>query len=113
MAYKVSQDKVEAVATAYCDNGYKKVLALITAGYKESYARTLGLKLYDNMRVVEAIRAIQAKRERKSVYSRMIAEQEYESARTVAEGKKDAAAMIAATTGKAKLYGLSVTTNLN
>ena len=111
--YKVAQEKVDAIAKAYCGNGYKKVLALLSVGYSKGYAKTTGLKLYDNARVVDAIKAIQAKTEQESVYSRLTAEQEYEEARVIAKKKHDASAMASATTGKAKLYGYHITTNLN
>lgn len=113
MANKLSKEKAKAIATEYVENGYQKVLALLTIGYKPSYAKTLGLKIYDNIEVCKAVKAIQANKQVKSIYSRLLAEQEYEQAFQVALRKSDASAMISATTGKAKLYGLPITTNVN
>ena len=113
MAYTLSKEKANAIATEYCYNGYKKVLALLSVGYKESYAKTLGLKLYDNIKVCDAIAVVEANKETKQVYSRLMGEQEYEEARDIAKNKHDASSMIAATTGKCKLYGLHIDTSLN
>lgn len=60
MAYRVSQDKADLIASNYMSNGFQKVKALIDSGYRESYASSVGLKLYDNVRVKESISRIQA-----------------------------------------------------
>ena len=61
MPNRLTEDKIQAIAENYCNNGYRKTDALIKAGYKESYATSgIGLKLYDNIRVIEAIEAKKA-----------------------------------------------------
>lgn len=58
----ITQEKAESIAVAYEKVGYKdKTNALISIGYKPSYARSIGQKLYDNIRVKDAIQAIKDK----------------------------------------------------
>ena len=109
MSNKLTDDTVQIIAEQYCTNGRLKVKALEDAGYAPSYARSCGLAIYDNIRVINAIQAFQAKLEAKSGFTRLIAEQEYDGARTIAESKADASSMVSATRGKAKLYGLDIT----
>ena len=61
---------VEAIAQAFTSNGRVKSLALEAVGYQERYSRTVGLKLYDNIRLIEAIARIDGITEDKCDYSR-------------------------------------------
>jgi hypothetical protein len=61
MANVLSREKANAIAAAYMTNGYRKVDALLSVGYKTTYANSnVGLKLFDNVRVKEAIARIEA-----------------------------------------------------
>jgi len=60
MPNRLSDEKACLIATNYCTNGNKKTKALLRAGYKRSYAEHGGLKLFDNIKVKEAIARIQA-----------------------------------------------------
>lgn len=55
-----NNETVQAIAQEYCSNGLKKIEALLAAGYSKSYAKTLGLKLYADIRLIKAIAEIQA-----------------------------------------------------
>lgn len=68
------QSTVEAIARVYCSNGRNKLEALKTIGYKPSYYNTLGIgRVYSNVRVIEAIRVIDAKSAEKLDHNREIA----------------------------------------
>lgn len=59
---RLSEEKAQVIAAEYCTNGHKKSRAMIDVGYAESYATSgEGLKVYDNVRVIEAIKAFMAK----------------------------------------------------
>lgn len=58
-----NNETVQAIAREYCSNGLKKVEALVEAGYSESYARAIGLKLYDNVALKQAIEGIEAQKQ--------------------------------------------------
>ena len=98
---------VNEIARYYVSNGKCKVKALISAGYTESYASAgTGLKLYDNVRVKEAISALEAEAAAIAGYTIDQCQQEYESARLRAITLKQPSAEISAITGKARLYGM-------
>jgi phage terminase small subunit len=109
---KVNQEKIDLIASEYCTNGYKKVDALLKAGYKDSYARSIGLRIYDDIRLKQAIERIQAHTKTKTAYNALQAEQELEQARKRAIDLKQVSAEIQATLGKCKLYAL-LTDNIN
>lgn len=74
------QSTVDAIAREYCSNGRNKTEALRTVGYKDSYCDTRGIGVvYRNVRVIEAIRAIDDKIgaemdiSRKAQYRRLLA----------------------------------------
>jgi len=70
MANILSQEKANAIASAYMTNGYKKVEALLSVGYKTTYANSnVGLKLFDNVRVKEAVARINAASNLKTDYT--------------------------------------------
>ena len=52
------QSTVEAIARGFIENKRNKYKGLLAAGYSDGYALTCGQKLYDNIRVIEAIKAI-------------------------------------------------------
>jgi hypothetical protein len=61
MANRLSQEKANAIASEYVTNGYSKTKALLSVGYKPSYANNnVGLKLFDNVLVKYAINKIMA-----------------------------------------------------
>ncbi len=60
MANRLSKEKAGLIASNYCTNGYKKVQALLDSGYSTTYANNVGLKLFDNDRVKDAISKIEA-----------------------------------------------------
>lgn len=57
----ITEEKAQRIAEEYAKIDYKeKVAPLIEVGYSPNYARALGLKLYDNVRVKAAIDKIRA-----------------------------------------------------
>jgi len=55
----ITQEKAERIAQEYAKVGYKdKTSPLLAIGYSKSYAQTLGHKLYNNIKVIEAIKRI-------------------------------------------------------
>ena len=106
MSNRLSDEKAQAIASEYCTNGFQKVMALLSVGYKKSYANNPGLKLFDNVKVKQAIAKIQAVAVVKTGFSVAEAKLEYEEARDLAKECNQPSAMVSATTGKARLYGM-------
>ena len=61
---------------------------------------------YDNALVRKAIAGLEAKTAEKAGFTIERAQREYEEARTLAKTTNQPAAMVSATTGKARLYGM-------
>ncbi len=106
MANRLSQEKASGIAAAYMTNGFKKVEALLSIGYSDTYANNVGLKLFDNDRVKQAIAKIQAQATVEVGFSVTQAQQEYEDARVLSMSINQPSAAVSAVSGKAKLYGL-------
>jgi hypothetical protein len=86
---KLSDEKIKAIAAEYISNGFKKVEALLTCGYKRSYAESIGLKIYDNIRFNEIFSKMQAKQELKGDITIAYIQQEHERLAKIAEEKGD------------------------
>jgi hypothetical protein len=57
----LTQERIDLIAFNFAQTGFKsKSGALRKTGYSDNYARALGLKLYDNVRVKQAIDDIKA-----------------------------------------------------
>ena len=70
MSNRLSQEKAELIASEYMTNGLKKVEALLSVGYSKHYASSgIGLKLYDNPLVKQAITKIQTVSASKTGYT--------------------------------------------
>jgi len=107
MSNRLSEEKAQAIATEYCTNGFKKVLALVSVGYKQSYANCKrGLSLYDNVKVKTAIAKIRTATIAKTWFSVAQAQAMYEEDRQFAKKSNQAGAMVSATTGICRLYGM-------
>ena len=105
MANRLSDEKARAIAAEYCTNGFRKVDALLSLGYSKTYANNVGLKIFDNDRVVTAIRRIQANLQAKTGFTVQQAEREFEESRLLALKLNLPGAAVSATTGKCRLYG--------
>ena len=58
----ITQEKAERIAQEYIKVNFKdKTTPLLAVGYAPSYARTLGHKLYSNIKVIEAIERLRTK----------------------------------------------------
>lgn len=103
----ITQEKAESIAQEYANNAFKDMTTpLLAVGYSQSYASTLGHKLYKNIKVIKAISQIKAKLAEKIGYSVEQAQREYEEARLLAMKVNQPAAASTAVTGKARLYGM-------
>ena len=113
MSNILSNEKATAIAAEYCTNGFQKVMALLSMGYKPSYANSkVGLKIYDNDKVKTAIARIQAVQVAKTGYTVEQAQVEYEEARALAIKINQPAAAATAITGKARLFGFDKDANI-
>lgn len=106
MANRLSKEKAMLIASAYVTNGFNKTEALLSAGYSKTYSMNVGLKLFANDRVLEAMRRLSAVAIVKTGYSIEQSQAEYEQARIQAIQLKQPAAAVSAITGKARLHAL-------
>jgi len=105
MANRLSKEKANLIASNYMTNGLKKVQALLDAGYSTSYANNVGLKLFDNERVKEAIARIQASTVVKSEYTIDDCDRDYERIMKASEENKQYSTSATCVTGRARLRG--------
>ncbi len=106
MPNRLSDEKAQVIAAEYCTNGFKKVVALLSVGYKPSYANNPGLKLFDNIKVKTAISKIRALAVAKTGFTVAEAQQMYREDRDFASAVNQAGARVSATTGICRLYGM-------
>ncbi len=106
MANRLTKDKAMLIASEYFTNGFNKIEALLSAGYSDTYARHIGLKLFVNDRVLKAMERLSAVAVIKTGYSIELAQAEYEQARVQAIQIKQPSAAVSAITGKARLHGM-------
>lgn len=105
MANRLSKEKAQAIASEYKTNGHKKVLALLSVGYSVNYANHVGLKLFDNDKVVQAISRIEASSKAATGLTVQDVQRMYEEDRALAKKCNQAGAAVSASTGIARLYG--------
>ena len=105
MANRLSKEKAGLIASNYCTNGYKKVKALLDAGYATSYANNVGLKLFDNSRVKEAISRIQARTAADTSFTVQAYQQQLDEDRAMAIELKQPSACVSATVAKGRSCG--------
>lgn len=103
---RLSNEKATAIAAEYCTNGLRKVQALLSIGYKPSYANNPGLKLFDNVKVKQAIQRIQSAALVNTGFTVEKAQKMYEEDRQFASKVNQAGARVSATTGICRLYGM-------
>ncbi len=80
--------------------------AAIRAGYSEKTAKVIGSQNLTKLNIAAAIKSAQGKRSERLGVTVDSISLEYEEARGVAKETKQPAAMVAATTGKARVHGL-------
>lgn len=112
MANRLSNEKAQAIAVEYCNNGFKKVMALLAVGYSNNYANKVGLKLFDNKGVKTAIAKIQSAGIAKTGFSIADAQRMYEEDRELACKCRQSGAAVSATTGICRLYGMDKDANI-
>ena len=106
MANRLSKEKANLLASIYCTNGYKKVDAMLEAGYSPSYAKTkCGLKIYDNPLVMQAISRIEASNKAKTDYTIDQYQQELNAAIALATKLNQPSACVSGIVAKGRSMG--------
>ena len=105
MAYRLAKEKARAIATEYYTNGFKKVEALLSVGYSDTYANNAGLKLFDNERVIEAMNRLSTVAVIQTGYTLEQCQSEYEQVKQLAIKEKQYSTAATCITGKARLHG--------
>ena len=105
MANRLSKEKAEAIASEYMTNGFNKIQALKSVGYSNTYSENVGLKLFVNDRVLQAIDRIQAKSKASTDYKLEQYLSELEQARSRAIDYKQVSAEIQAIIAKGRSQG--------
>ncbi|MCP2134587.1 hypothetical protein J2S28_001639 [Rhizobium sp. SLBN-94] len=82
--------------------------AAIRAGYSEATAKEQGSRLLTNVHIADAVAKGQAKAAKRAEITVQSLAEELEEARTLAIKEAQSSAAVAATMGKAKLFGLGV-----
>ena len=106
MANRLSNEKANLIASHYCTNKYKKVKALLDSGYSITYSNNVGLKLFDNSKVIEAIARIEASNKVAMVRTVQSLDDMLVKAYHLAEQTNQSSAMVSASTAIARLYGM-------
>lgn len=97
---------VSMIARIFCANGRNKEKALLEAEYSKAYARSKGMKLYEDKRLIDAIAKIDAKTALKQQRTVESLDQMYQQAYDLGDKCKQPAAMNGSVTGIARLYGM-------
>jgi len=106
MANRLSKEKANLIASIYCTNGYKKVEALLEAGYKPSYANSSrGLNLYDNTLVKSAINRIEAGARANTDITVAYIQAEHKRLKALCEAKQDYVTATRNLEGEARTIG--------
>jgi hypothetical protein len=101
------QSTVEAIAREYCSNGRNKGEALRTIGYKDSYCNTRGIGVvYSNVRVIEAIKAIDDKTAARIEFNREVALENNNRIMIAAEKAGQLSAAVSANNSNMRLFAL-------
>lgn len=98
---------VKAIAREFCSNGRDKAKAMDTIGYAESSCKSgKAVKdVYGNLRVIEAIKALDAKIGEKLDLSRETQHKKLQAAYKMAKKTKSATGMVAATREQNAMLG--------
>lgn len=97
---------VEAIARAFTSNGRKQEQAMIDVGYTPAYAKSYCGKMWDNPRIIAAIRFIDAKLAQEQGWSVERSQKMLLHAHDVAETHKQPSAMVSALISVNRLHGM-------
>jgi len=97
---------INKLAQAFTSNGRKQEQAMIDVGYSKAYANSYCGKLWEDKRLIEAIRRIDAKAVEKLERTAQQLDDKYCAAYDLAKQSNQPSAMVSAVTGIARLYGL-------
>ncbi len=103
-------EKQEAFALAFLETGnaaeaYRRSYD-VAPDAKDGWLYVEACQLLDNPKIAQRLKELRDQAERLSIFSLSAAMDEFEEARTLAQTEKNPSAMVAATTGKVKLFGL-------
>lgn len=103
-------EKQEAFALAFLETGnaaeaYRRAYD-VAPDAKDGWIYVEACQLLDHPKVALRLQSLRDQAERLSIFNLSAAMDEFEQARTLAKAEKNPSAMVAATTGKVKLFGL-------
>ena len=120
MPSRLTDERAVAIAQEYCSNGFNKTLALKAIKkadgsqyYSESYCHALGHGLYDNVRVVRAIKAFQKPKEAISIANRTERQEFWTKMMTKEEANNADKLRASELLGKSECDFIEKTVNLN
>ena len=99
------QSTVDKIAQAFCEHRCKS-RALQAGGYSEHYSKRAGLKLFTNVHLQGAIKAIDEAGAAKAERTVQSLDLMYQQAYDLAQSERQPAAMNGSVTGIARLYGM-------
>ena len=102
--------KQEAFCLAFLETGnaaeaYRRAYD-VAPDAKDGWLYVEACQLLDNPKVARRLKSLREQAERLSIFNLSAAMDEFEEARSLAKFQKNPSAMVAATTGKVKLFGL-------
>lgn len=108
--------KQEAFALAFLETGnaaeaYRRAYD-VAPDAKDGWLYVEACQLLDNPKVALRLKELREQAERLAIFNLSAAMTEFEEARKLAAQEKNPAAMVAATTGKVKLFGLDKPTKM-
>lgn len=103
-------EKQEAFALAYFETGnaaeaYRRAYD-VSENARDNWLYVEASQLLDNPKVAQRLEALRKQAQDLAIYTVLQASEEYETARKLAEEEKNPSSMVAAITGKVKLFGL-------
>ncbi len=103
-------EKQEAFALAFLETGnaaeaYRRAYDVAPEA-KDGWLYVEACQLLDNPKIALRLKSLRDQAERLSIFNLSAAMDEFEEARQLAQAEKNPSAMVAATTGKVKLFGL-------
>ena len=103
-------EKQEAFALAFLETGnaaeaYRRAYD-VAPDAKDGWLYVEACQLLDNPKIAQRLKDLREQAERLSIFNLSAAMDEFEQARKLAAQEKNPSAMVAATTGKVKLFGL-------
>ena len=97
---------VDLIARLFTSNGRKQEKAMIDAEYSKAYAKSYCGKLWENPRLIAAIKAIDEESAAKMEVTKQSMTKQYDEDRAFARKHNSPSAACTASLNKARLYGM-------